>query len=76
MRMKHSDDPTKFLESEVELHDTIKDLHAVATAPEHYGELIRLGAAKVIVGILRYRVAFTTLLSLNVDNCTEPLLTI
>ena len=53
MRMKHSDDPSKFLESEADLHDMIKDLHSVATAPEHYGELIRLGAAKVVVGLLR-----------------------
>eukprot|EP00038_Savillea_parva_P010860 m.193312 g.193312 ORF g.193312 m.193312 type:complete len:601 (-) comp18896_c0_seq1:31-1833(-) len=54
MRMKHSDDPTKFLESEADLHDHIKEVHAIATAPEHYGEVIRLGGIKTIVNLLNH----------------------
>mmetsp|Transcript_17914 Transcript_17914/g.46800 ORF Transcript_17914/g.46800 Transcript_17914/m.46800 type:complete len:583 (+) Transcript_17914:161-1909(+) len=54
MRMKHSDDPTKFLTSEADLHDQIKEMHSVAAVPEHYGEVIRLGGLKTVINLLNH----------------------
>jgi hypothetical protein len=48
LRVKHSDDPTKFMESEIELFEEINKLQAVATAPELYVEFVKLnGVARV-----------------------------
>lgn len=38
----------------MDLHDQIKELHAVATAPEHYSEVIRLGGLKTVVNLLNH----------------------
>jgi hypothetical protein len=43
-RMKHAADPEKFVESELDLDDGIRKLHALATAPALYPELVRLSA--------------------------------
>ena len=49
LRVKHSDDPSKFMESEIELFEEINKLQAVATAPELYVEFVKLnGVSKVI----------------------------
>jgi hypothetical protein len=42
--MKHAADPDKFVESELDLDDGIRKLHALATAPALYPELVRLAA--------------------------------
>ena len=42
LRIKHSGDPQKFMESEVELFEEVNKLQVLATAPELYGELVRL----------------------------------
>ena len=48
LRVKHSDDPTKFMESEIELFEEINKLQAVATAPELYVEFVKLnGVSRV-----------------------------
>ena len=52
LRIKHSDLPSKFLESEVELHSAIQAFEVVSTAPELYGDLVRLGTVKTIVDLL------------------------
>lgn len=52
LRIKHSGLPTKFLESEVELHTAIQSFEVVSTAPELYGELVKLGTVKTIVDLL------------------------
>lgn len=36
MRVKHTDDPTRFLDSEAELHDEVQKVAVLATAPELY----------------------------------------
>jgi len=38
--MKHAADPEKFVESELDLDDGIRKLHALATAPALYPELV------------------------------------
>jgi beta-catenin-like protein 1 len=52
LRIKHSDLPTKFLESEVELHGAVQAFLVVSTAPELYEDLVQLGTMKTIVDLL------------------------
>ena len=37
MRMKYADQPERFMDSELELYQSLKGLHAVAASPELYG---------------------------------------
>jgi beta-catenin-like protein 1 len=36
MRVKYPDDPTKFLDSEADLHEEIQNMTVLATAPDLY----------------------------------------
>lgn len=54
MRIKYSDNPEKFLESELDLHDEIQKLHVIATAPELYNILVQQNAMQIILGILSH----------------------
>lgn len=40
-RMKHSEEPQKFMDSELELDDVVKRLMIVAGSPELYPDLTR-----------------------------------
>ncbi|KAL3676980.1 hypothetical protein R1sor_026928 [Riccia sorocarpa] len=53
-RMKYMDQPDKFVESEVDLDDEIKKMHALAAAPDLYPELVRLNAVPSILGLLSH----------------------
>jgi beta-catenin-like protein 1 len=44
----------RFVESELELHGQIKEVHAIATTPEHYVEVIRLGGLKTVINLLNH----------------------
>eukprot|EP01137_Pigoraptor_chileana_P031567 Opistho-2@19578 len=52
LRVKYIDQPERFMESEVELHEEIQRLHVLATAPELYAELVQLNVIPSIVGLL------------------------
>ncbi|ESN93775.1 hypothetical protein HELRODRAFT_186075 [Helobdella robusta] len=41
MRIKYPDAPEKFMESEIELNDTIQEMHMIASMPETYEIVIR-----------------------------------
>mmetsp|Transcript_38537 Transcript_38537/g.90995 ORF Transcript_38537/g.90995 Transcript_38537/m.90995 type:complete len:517 (+) Transcript_38537:141-1691(+) len=48
MRIKHPDEPARFLDSEVELFEEINKMQALATSPELYTEFVKLnGVAKM-----------------------------
>ncbi len=51
-RMKHADAPERFMDTEVDLDDAVRQLQAVASAPELYPELVRLGAVPGLLGLL------------------------
>ena len=53
-RMKHAEEPAKFLESEVELDEEVHRLHALAGAPQLYPELVRLNAVPSVLGLLSH----------------------
>ena len=46
MRVKFPDEPSKFVESEVELDDEIKRMHAIAAVPELYPILVKVRHAR------------------------------
>ena len=50
--MKFADEPTKFMESEIELNNEIQELYAVAASPELYPVLVQSGAVASILGML------------------------
>ncbi|KAK1336289.1 hypothetical protein QTO34_004094 [Cnephaeus nilssonii] len=46
------DKPEKFMESELDLHDIIQEMHVVATRPDLYPLLVELGAVQSLLGLL------------------------
>merc|ERR1719510_281586 len=54
LRIKFPDEPTKFLNSEIELHDAIQDLRALATAPDLYPTFVDLQCVPSILGLLSH----------------------
>ena len=54
LRIKFPDDPQKFMMSEVELHDAVQDLRALATAPDLYQTLVELRSVASFVGLLSH----------------------
>eukprot|EP01126_Amoeba_proteus_P034766 TRINITY_DN3477_c0_g2_i3.p1 TRINITY_DN3477_c0_g2~~TRINITY_DN3477_c0_g2_i3.p1 ORF type:complete len:316 (-),score=74.03 TRINITY_DN3477_c0_g2_i3:598-1545(-) len=52
MRIKYPGQPNKFVETEVDLDEEIKKLHAITSAPHLYEELISLKAHVTILGLL------------------------
>lgn len=53
-RMKYVDNPDKFADSELELHEELVRLKALAGAPELYPELVHLNTIPSIVGLLSH----------------------
>ncbi|KAG0624269.1 hypothetical protein M758_3G235400 [Ceratodon purpureus] len=53
-RMKFVDQPEKFMESEVDLDEEVKKLHALAANPDLYPELVRLGSVPSVLGLLSH----------------------
>eukprot|EP00026_Physarum_polycephalum_P001295 Phypoly_transcript_01296.p2 GENE.Phypoly_transcript_01296~~Phypoly_transcript_01296.p2 ORF type:complete len:521 (-),score=104.86 Phypoly_transcript_01296:150-1712(-) len=52
MRIKFSDQPEKFMDSEVDLDEEIKKMHIIATAPSLYAELVKLNSVPSMVALL------------------------
>ncbi|OIT02195.1 PREDICTED: beta-catenin-like protein 1 [Nicotiana attenuata] len=53
-RLKYPDQPEKFADSEVELHEEIEKLKIVAGGPEFYPELVNLGTVASITSLLNH----------------------
>lgn len=54
MRIKFPDQPDKFMESELELHEVIQEMHAIATVPDLYPVLVELNAIPSILELLSH----------------------
>ena len=54
LRIKFPEEPTKFLTSEVELHDSIQELRVIATAPELYPDFVQLECVQSLLGLLSH----------------------
>lgn len=55
MRIKHPENPEKFMESEMELHDTIQQLQSVATVPDLYPMIVQLNAVPSLLELLSHQ---------------------
>ena len=51
MRMKNSEEPEKFMESELELHADINELYAIAASPELYSTFVEAGSVNSVLGM-------------------------
>jgi len=51
-RIKFPDQPEKFMESEMELHDAIQEMHNLATVPDFYPIIVDLNCVPSILGVL------------------------
>ncbi|EZA50155.1 hypothetical protein DMN91_001553 [Ooceraea biroi] len=54
MRVKFPDQPEKFMESEVELHEILQELHIIATSPDLYQLMVELGAVPSLLELLSH----------------------
>ena len=51
-RVKHADAPERFMDTEVDLDEAVRQLQAVASAPELYPDFVRLGAVPGVLALL------------------------
>uniref|UniRef100_A0A6U2FPL1 Beta-catenin-like protein 1 N-terminal domain-containing protein n=1 Tax=Hemiselmis andersenii TaxID=464988 RepID=A0A6U2FPL1_HEMAN len=73
MRVRHSDDPTKFMESEVELFEELTKLQALATAPDLYAEFVRLGGVNKVTELMDHDNVDVALAAVEVvHELTDP----
>jgi len=54
LRMKYQDEPIKFVESEVDLHDHLGELQGIASVPELYPTFVRLGVVPQLLQLLSH----------------------
>lgn len=54
MRVKYSTEPSRFMDSELELNDAIKEFGTLATVPSLYPKFVELGTLKTVVGLLHH----------------------
>jgi len=54
LRIKFPDQPEKFMESEMELHDALQEMHHVATVPHLYHILVELNCVSSMLGLLSH----------------------
>ncbi|XP_014360320.2 beta-catenin-like protein 1 [Papilio machaon] len=54
MRIKFPDQPEKFMESEIDLHEALQDLSAVATVPDEYPLLVELKCINSLLELLSH----------------------
>lgn len=54
MRMKYSDRPEKFMDSELELYQELKALHCVAAVPELFPTFVKTRCASSLIGLLAH----------------------
>ncbi|KIH53704.1 Eukaryotic hypothetical protein [Ancylostoma duodenale] len=54
MRTKHTDDPKKFMDSEIELDTAIQEMHVLATQPDLYGCFVETGGPSLMLSLLTH----------------------
>jgi len=54
MRIKYPDMPGKFMSSELELNDTLQEMHVIATVPDLYPVLVDLSAIQSLLQLISH----------------------
>jgi len=70
LRVKFPDVPEKFMEAELELHEAIQELHALATVPELYELAVEQKLGPALLGLLSHE---NTDISVAVVNLLQEL---
>ena len=77
--MKHPDEPDKFMESEIELHQEIQELFVVADSPELYPILVQTSSMNSLLGMITHENTDISLSTVSLfveifdtDNLTPP----
>lgn len=73
MRMKYSDEPDKFMESELDLHEHLCSLYSVAASPELYPLLVELNAVTSVLGMIAHENTDISLAAVGfIQELTDP----
>lgn len=71
--MKYVDQPDKFMESEVELHEQLCALYSVAASPELYPILVDLNAVSSVLGMIAHENTDISLAAVGlIQELTDP----
>lgn len=54
MRVRYGDQPEKFMESEADLDEEIKNLMSLTEAPQMYPEFVKLGSVSSLMSLLSH----------------------
>lgn len=54
LRIKFAENPTKFMDSEIELFDMIQEMHVISTQPELYHIMVDLNVVPTLLGLLSH----------------------
>ncbi|KAJ3215401.1 hypothetical protein HDU67_000446 [Dinochytrium kinnereticum] len=68
LRMRHADDPLKFIDSEADLDDEINNLSKVSSAPQLYQHLVTLGAISSITSLMSHENTDIAIAAINLVN--------
>ncbi|KAI8846071.1 Catenin-beta-like protein [Chytridium lagenaria] len=68
LRMRHADDPLKFIDSEADLDDEITALSKVSASPNLYPHLVSLGAVSSITSLMSHENTDIAIASINLLN--------
>ncbi|KXS21350.1 DUF1716-domain-containing protein [Gonapodya prolifera JEL478] len=68
MRIRHADDPTKFMDSETDLDEHIHALMAITSAPHLYPELVRLNFIPSVVALVSHENTDISLAAVDLLN--------
>lgn len=73
MRAKFPDQPEKFLDSEVDLHQEVLSLYALAASPELYPLVVKLSAVPTILGMIAHENTDISLAAVGlIQEMTDP----
>ena len=54
LRLRFKDEPDRFLQSELDLDESIKKLHGLAVEPELYGSFVNSGGCRLVISLLNH----------------------
>ena len=73
LRMKYPDEPEKFMDSEIELHEELNNLYALSASPELYPTFVQSGSVVSLLGMVAHENTDISLAAVGLlQELTEP----
>jgi beta-catenin-like protein 1 len=73
LRMKYPDEPEKFMDSEVELHEELNALYALSASPELYPTFVQAGSVQSLLGMVAHENTDVSLAAVGLlQELTDP----